>query len=500
MRILLFASILFNACASWLPKRPEEKSFYKKAQSGELAKNVERLTGADKSLTGTFPLTAGTDAFIARINLIQQASESIDMQYYIYREDITGNFMNYTLYHAAKRGVRIRLLLDDLNTKDKDEYLNYLNSFPNVEIRLFNPSPTRTFKNLGFLFNYSKLNHRMHNKSFTVDGRVSVIGGRNVGDEYFGASYALDFGDFDLLLIGKVVDDIENQFDLYWNSEFTYALEDFQKDFKKHEYEDGKKRKWERELELEVAKREDYRLDLERSPIVAFTKGAKIPWRWGDARLYHDDPVKVVNSDAELLIDGLRDELIDAKSELLIVSPYFIPGDGGTKKLGELIQKGVKVRIITNSLASTDVIPVYSGYAPYRKPLLELGAQLYEVKVHPEQKPKSFSGSSTSSLHAKTIIIDHKKIFVGSLNLDPRSVDLNTELGVVFENKEFAHEMESKITASLTRNTYELRLNDGDIEWVDQGKQKTFTKSPDASWLRRMSAFFFRILPIESQL
>lgn len=497
LKILLATSIFLAGCASSLPDKPENKSYFYTSNEGALATRINKQTKNRLNETGVYPLGAGTDAFLARISLIQSASTSIDMQYYIYHEDVTGKVMNANLYDAAIRGVKIRMLLDDLSIKDKDDFLKYLNSFPNVEVRLFNPSPARSFKNLGFMFNFSRLNHRMHNKSITIDGQISIIGGRNVGDEYFGASHALDFGDFDLMMIGDAVKQVGTQFDRYWNSDFSYAMEDLHPKFKKSDF---KKNEWDKELEKLKLTRTDYQKDIQKTETQRFVNGDTVPWHWGKGKLYYDDPNKVIDGKAETLLDGLRSELEKAKSELVIVSPYFIPGDKGSEKLIALSKKGVRVVIITNSLASTDVVPVYSGFAPYRKRLLDAGVEIFEVKVHPDQKPKSFTGSSDSSLHAKTIMIDRKNIFVGSLNLDPRSVDLNTEVGILFENPIFTRQVYANIMEKLTVNAFRLSLDNDKIVWKDIKKAKTLDSHPNASVFRRMGAFMFRVLPLESQL
>lgn len=507
--IALLLVLTLTSCSSWLPPSPmakgEKEKFFNPSPKGELAAKVLELTNEKGSQSAAYPLSKGTDAFLARINLINAAQDSIDLQYYIYHQDLTGKYLNKQLLLAAQRGVKIRLLLDDLNTDSKDPFLKYLNSFPGVEVRLFNPSPNRSLKPLGFIFNYSELNHRMHNKSFTVDSSLSVMGGRNIGDEYFGASHSLEFGDFDLLLIGQAVKDVGQQFDLYWNSPYSYALEDLDGNFNAKTYEKEKLEAWTKELDSLVAQRADYRKDLETSIVHQFSskdpkKRKQIPWHWGWGELYYDMPSKVSRSNPKVLMDELRKEILKAKRELFIISPYFIPGEAGVLALEKLAKKGVKIKVVTNSLASTDVVPVYSGYSPYQEDLIKAGIEVYEIKVNPAHKPKSFTGSSNSSLHAKTIIIDKEKTFVGSLNLDPRSVKWNTELGYLFKNKNFSEIVNEKMMEKLKLNAYQIILRNGEIHWRDLESGLVYKKAPDTSWMRRWGNSILKFLPIENQL
>lgn len=502
-RILLIGVVLLMAgCATNTKPNPGEKSYaMPPANSGKLANFVTALTTKNKNQTGVFTLGQGVDAFMSRVSLINAASSSIDLQYYIYNKDITGNQINYSLYLAAERGVRVRILLDDLKAPDSNPQLQILNQHNNVEIKLFNPLPNRSNKALGILTDFSRLNSRMHNKSLTVDSLSSVIGGRNIGDEYFNASHEVEFGDFDLLLIGDAVGDINRQFDEYWNSEYSYPLSVFQP--KRYSDEESIEilTKWDLEVSEAAQSEQEYVNALNNSQFIEYITEGALPWSWGNAKVLYDPPNKIsANGVTSPLLDDLASTFADTKHQLYIISPYFVPGKAGTTYLKKMVERGVKVTVLTNSLAATDVVAVHSGYAPYRKALLNAGVTLYESKVMPNFKPTAWRGSTQASLHAKSIIFDNKHIFVGSLNLDPRSMFINTEIGVLFENEELTGKVVDTLKTAIINSAYQVKLEDGELLWYDMAGQKIYTKEPDASIWRKIGAWFFRVLPIENQL
>jgi len=502
-RILIIGVVLFMVgCATHIKPTPSVKSYAKApAKTGRLANFVSNATNQKDNQTGVYALGKGVDAFVSRVSLINAASSSIDLQYYIYNKDVTGNQINYSLYQAAERGVQIRLLLDDLKAPDLNPQLQILNQHKNVEIRLFNPSPNRRFKALGILTDFDRLNSRMHNKSLTVDSLTSVIGGRNIGDEYFSASHEVEFGDFDLLLIGAAVNDINTQFDSYWNSEFSYPLEVFHNKL----YSDAEVinilSNWDLEVSNAEESKQDYVQALLNSEFIEHLTEGKLPWSWGNAQVLYDPPSKINEKGlASPLLDDLEEAFANTTKSLFIISPYFVPGENGIEYLRKMVERGVEVSILTNSLAATDVVAVHSGYAPYRKPLLAAGITLYETKVTANFKPSAWRGSTQASLHAKSIIFDNKHTFVGSLNLDPRSIFINTEIGVLFENVPLSEKIHNALSDAISDSAYQVKLNDNKLEWIDLKTKNTFTSEPDASIWRKIGACFFGILPIEDQL
>lgn len=501
-RIILGVLFVLTGCTSSLPVNTSEQTYATPpAEHGEMAKYITNLTKNKPSQTGAYALGFGTDAFVSRLSLINAAASSIDLQYYIYNKDTTGNQINYALYRAAERGVQIRLLLDDLKATDNNPKLHILNQHKNVEIRLFNPSPNRNNKLLGFVGDFKKLNGRMHNKSLTVDSLSSIIGGRNIGDEYFGASGRVDFGDFDLLLIGDAISGINKQFDLYWNNALSYPLSTFQKKTYSDEEIIIILTDWDGEISYAKKTKKAYLNALLNTQFIDYLEQGDIPWFWGDAEVVFDLPTKVSDKDNQRpLINSLKTTFDTTQEQLFIISPYFVPGEAGTQYLIDMVNRGVNVSVLTNSLAATDVVAVHSGYATYRKKLLRAGVKVYETKVNPKSKPNAWQGSTQASLHAKSMIFDNKITFVGSLNLDPRSVYLNTEIGVLFSNTELSEKINLTLKQNLNDGAYQVLLKDGELQWYDSSNNTYLDSEPDASIWRRFGAWLTGLLPIEDQI
>lgn len=424
----------------------------------------------------------GTDAIASRIDIVNSAEHTLDLQYYIWRDDLTGLILFNAVKHAADRGVRVRILLDNLNEAKLQPDFKIFASHPSIEIRLINPD-------INFL------NHRMHNKSLISDNQVAIVGGRNIGDEYFGVSEEINFTDFDVMLLGPVVNEVSQEFDLYWNSERSFPIENVVKDaiaeadLKKFRERIDKARKQLKGASF-VNELNDLELDLHTY--------------WGEARAVYDHPSKLKGKKATKLTSLLQSELKDVKKELILISPYFIPGKEGAKNLEKLRKKGIRVIILTNSLASNDVSSVFGGYRKYRKRLLKSGIELYELR--PDHSPIRRKGhshaSSTMGLHGKVFIVDREKVVVGSMNLDARSRNLNTEMGVILQNEKFAKESANNLLGALHSLAYKLDLRDGKIEWLEfkQTKTKTYYQDPKTSWWKRSKTWFFSLFIPEQLL
>ncbi|WP_222939532.1 phospholipase D family protein [Photobacterium sp. BZF1] len=465
----------------------------------ELGRQVKPYLDDYADLTGFYPLGDGQEAFLARLALIYSAEHSLDLQYYIYRSDSTSSLMTYALYQAAERGVRVRILLDDMQSRN-DTSLARLSSHPNIKIRLFNPFVNRKSRIFGFISDFDRLNRRMHNKALIADNAFSITGGRNIGDEYFAANSAIDFGDFDILMVGDAITDISVQFDLYWNSKPAIPIESLVQPQPKPTPEEVFE--WETELKRDF-KHSEYMESMAKLPLTDHIKNKTLEFYWGKAEVHYDLPSKVYSpEDTDLMLHQLGAILEQADSELLLVSPYFVPTSQGADALVQAVDEGIDVTIITNSLASNDVFAVHGWYAKYREPLLAGGVKLYEVKVDPSLKKKrSWLGSSRTSLHAKTFIIDRKKLFVGSFNFDPRSAYLNTEMGVLIESSEFGELLYRQVDRNLKKNTYRLALDEsGNLEWHNDVSGIIKRKEPDSGLFLRFSAWFAGLLPIEDQL
>ena len=480
---------------------------------------VASETAAHGEASGFRALISNTNALMSRIVLIDHAEHSLDLQYYIFDNDATGRLVAQRIVAAADRGVRVRILLDDLDIagQGQDNVLDALDAHPNIEVRLFNPFRIRNrsmFSKLGqFVVDGKRLNRRMHNKSFIVDGMQAVIGGRNIGDAYFDAGDAIHFRDLDVLAIGPVVPKISAMFDRYWNSEMSYPVTAYTSVHAGPE-----------DLaHLRVALAHDARAFAESDYAQALTEtlpngpsaDKKGYWFWGPAKLVADDPDKADparDGETRLIGSDLRQMLDGAKTEALLISPYFIPGDNGVKYLGDMARRGVTIKVLTNALAATDEPEVHAGYAKYRIPLLEAGIDLFELRPAPGKPPSDAYGTSSGeSLHAKSMVVDKHRVFVGSANLDPRSRRLNTEMGVIVDSPELAAVL-SKYFDSATRpeNAFHVVLERPDgkpdgkpvLHWiaVDDGKPVKFDHDPETSAWTRMRVEMMRALPIEDQL
>ncbi len=442
------------------------------------------------------------DAFAARVVLIDQAQYSLDMAYYIWHNDVSGKILFHLLRQAARRGVRVRLLLDDNNTRGMDDVLAALDAEENIEIRLFNPFLYRKVRALGYLADFPRLNRRMHNKSMTADNQYTIVGGRNIGDEYFNVSTDVGFADLDVLAKGAVVSDVSRNFDRYWNSGSSYP---FNMIVKKADAEKGRL-KLSESAKRDAAIHAGYLDNLQHSPMALAVKGGGLSWLTVDARLISDDPAKgLARGKGTPIEKKLLDALGEPQKDIFIVSPYFVPGKEGMSALEALVRRGVSVTVLTNSLRATDVAAVHSGYARYRKRLLQAGVSLYEVKPDfalPKARDKGLTGSSVTSLHAKTLVVDSRRVFVGSLNFDPRSARLNTEMGIVIDSSAVASDMRQDLADIAPRYAYKVRINPYNrLQWQDPDQpDANYKKEPDAGFWKRLTVRVLSVLPIEQLL
>jgi putative cardiolipin synthase len=505
---------MLSACAS-LPENVDQQpsAAFTDTANTTLGDSIKDDIADHPGLSGFHMLSSGLDAFAARAILAHSAERSIDAQYYLLHSDLVGYLFIDALLNAADRGVRVRLLLDDMTLNDdKDIGAAALNAHDNIEVRVFNPFARKSARWMQILSRFDEVTRRMHNKSFTVDNQFSVLGGRNIGNEYFEADPDLAFGDLDVLAIGPVVNEVSTSFDLYWNSSASYPASSLITN--NDSSEDLAQRRT--SLSEFVAQQSDseYLQALRSSDLVTRLKNDDFEFDWGEAQVLYDDPAKISSrrDQTELhLATQLEPFGAQITRELTIFSPYFIPGREGVENLEKLRARGVRVRILTNSLASTDVSAVHAGYSKYRKYLLRAGVELYEVDKTLSKKQrkdkKGAEGSSKASLHAKSFAIDQERIFIGSLNLDPRSVVENTEIGVMIESSKIASEMsdwfDQKIDQVAFRLTLEEDRNGNEIlVWYRSidGVDYRYTTEPNTGFWRRFGVGFVKLLPIESLL
>ncbi|MCQ9617452.1 phospholipase D family protein [Paenalcaligenes niemegkensis] len=473
------------------------------AEDTALGRAIRPQAQAHPGKSGIYSLADAHDAFAARVLLTRSAQKTLDVQYYIWHGDITGTLLLEELHAAAERGVRVRLLLDDNGTVGLDKELAGLHTHPNIEIRLFNPFVVRKPKAIGFLTNFMRANRRMHNKSLTADNQATIIGGRNVGDEYFGAGEAVLFADLDVMAVGKVVNDVSLDFDRYWESESSYPVDLILPDVNATVLQELRTAA---EAMGRSEASEEYTAAIKNSAFITHLLEGKLVFEWADTRMVSDDPAKGLGTaKAEtMLIYQLGEMLGQPSNNVELISPYFVPTAAGVDVFTDMAQAGVKLRILTNSLDATDVAAVHAGYAKRRKDLLQAGIKLYELRrVSPEIKRNESAGpfgSSGSSLHAKTFAVDDERIFVGSFNFDPRSALLNTELGFVIESPSMARQIGGFFDEGIPQGSYEVRLSEsGKVYWIEQrdGKPLRHDTEPETSLLKRGFVRFLSVLPIE---
>ncbi len=449
-------------------------------------------------------LSNNLHAFAARVHSARSAGRSLDLQYYYWKNDLTGGLLGKEIIAAAERGVRIRLLLDDINTRGGDPTYLALDSHPNIEVRLFNPVRNRTNalrRGLELLLRVWSTTRRMHNKAWIADGRIAIVGGRNIGDAYFDASTAANFRDMDLLLLGPIVSHTEVIFDEYWNSAFSIPIRPLLPGHK------GNLPKLSKRLGALAGTRRAMpylqRLAEEQSALAMLSDDRHLHWTT-EATVISDPPEKVEGGgEQHWLSNAIFPPLRSARSILEIISPYFIPGHEGIHRLRDLVGRQVGVSVLTNSLAATDVAAVHGAYASYREALLESGVKLFELKPRTMRRDISLFGSSNASLHTKAFTVDRMAGFIGSFNFDPRSASLNTEMGVLFHHQGLAQEVSSIFADQIgPHSSYRLTLKESALVWKDgQGdREQTWHHEPEASVWRRLGVRIIGLLPIESQL
>ena len=448
----------------------------------------------------------GPEAFAIRSRTALAAGRSLDVQTYIWHDDPTGRYLAMRLLEAADRGVKVRLLVDDMDARSKSYVFAALDAHPNIAVRMFNPFETRSGA-LRFVAeaagSFDRINRRMHNKTWIADNRIAIVGGRNLGDEYFGASDEVNFVDLDFAMVGPIVRDASASFDRYWNSPLAYPMAMLAPESGTPEalqaLRDGIA------LRLGDAGKSRFAEELRQSDAVQRLIAGDWPMHWSpDFRFIADDPLKALGKDGGIagsdVLATLAPVLKASQSKVTIISPYFVPGEAGTRTLVDIAQSGRDVRVLTNSLAANDVALVYGGYSKSRPSLLEGGVQLWELKPTAGSATRSsFFGSSGASLHTKALAVDGTITFVGSYNLDPRSTSLNCEQGIFVDNRQIAVQLEGFFrTDSAGDRAWAVTLHDGELQWSDG--TATYDSSPEASAGRKFQAWLARLLPIDSQL
>ncbi len=503
--LLLVLLLLGSSCSLPSLQQRSTSSAYSDTGNTVLGRSITPMLAQHPAdVSGVHLLVEPYEAMAARIHLARSAERSIDAQYYIWHGDIAGTLLFETLYQAAERGVRVRLLLDDNGTQGIDKLLAALNAHPNIEIRLFNPFQYRNARWLGFLTDFSRLNRRMHNKLYVVDNQIAIVGGRNIGDEYFQVPEQTSFIDADLLGVGPVVQESSKDFDRYWGSLSSYPVELIIPNPSEKELEDLYRKAKGYESD-EKAQR--YVRAMKASGAVQRFLDGDLPWHWVPVRMISDPPAKGLGQarSEDMLPAKLFNLAGLPEKSMELISPYFVPMPEDIEAMADLVQKGVQLQVLTNSLAATDVAVVHSGYAGSRIPLLKSGVTIYEWRHSMDSNlmghREGIGQSSASSLHAKTFTIDGKHLFVGSFNFDPRSINLNTECGFIVRSELLAAQMEEAFMLAIPFQSYEVRLTPaGSLYWLERredGQLIRHDKEPYTNWWKRRSVDFFFLLPIK---
>lgn len=468
-----------------------------------IGQRLSELAKRHPGQSGFAIIRYGRPALTARVALADLAEKRLDLQYYIWEADPTGRILADRVVRAADRGVRVRVLVDDINLSGRDHTIAALDIHPNIEIRLFNPFANRKFRALDLVTDLARVNHRMHNKMMIMDNAIAVVGGRNVGAHYYEAHSKSNFRDLDIVGTGALMSEISAVFDRFWNGPWSVPIahlvgkpldaEDHASVVKniRHQIQ---KDNYPFPLNIDVTELSD-RLDDVFDNLI-----------WAPGRIVWEDPASLYERDQSGRLNrALYERMERLQGELLIESAYFVPRDRGVQAARSLVDRGVRIRVLTNSLAANDVLAAHAGYAKYRQALIDAGVELYELRPDPGPVGKKFiSAESKAALHTKAIVFDRTDVFIGSFNLDPRSAQINTEAGLYVESPELAKQVIEYMDEGVSaENAYRVVIDDnGRLRWIieTRGERMDYDAEPNSSWYQRSIAALIRRLPIEHQL
>ncbi|BCB27226.1 phospholipase D family protein [Sulfurimicrobium lacus] len=523
--LVMLIVAIFSGCASLPPGSDFPRSASSALANPEetrLGRQFENAARAHGGNSGFRIIPVGADGFLTRMQMINAAERTLDLQYFIFRGDDTGRLLTDAVLHAADRGVRVRVLIDDGETVAGDEQITKLEAHASVEIRIFNPFAYRghvvLFKATEFLFNASRLDYRMHNKLLVVDNAVALIGGRNIGDQYFQIDPEAQFADDDVFAAGPVARQLSATFDEYWNNALSIPAKALSSENVSHAALKQHRAVLKEETRQSKAEGVDYMQRVATGePFNGMTSG-RLPLVWAHAQVICDSPdKKKVESGAmvgRLMQRPVADATRAVQSELLMVTPYLIPGEEGMQLFKDLRKRNVRVRILTSSLESSKVLLAQAGYMHYRVPLLEDGVELYEIRSllgnsRGSGQTAAISSFGNYSLHAKLFVFDRQRLFIGSMNFDQRSMHLNTEVGLIIDSPELAQQLAARFEAMVQPvNSYKLALrpNDSggapDLVWQSQedGKAVVYDTEPARSNWQRFEVHLLSLLPLDKEL
>ncbi|MEN6438632.1 MAG: phospholipase D family protein [Syntrophobacter sp.] len=519
----LSLGLFFTGCAT-VPRHFEREASFalEHTHATALGKIGESPASGHPGLSGFSLLNEGRSAFLARMALAGMAERSLDVQYFILQPDMTGSILVAHLIEAARRGVRVRLLIDDLNAGGYEFGLRALDACPNIEVRLYNPFGKHLMSKLGrgleFVGSFNRLNHRMHNKLFIADNQVALIGGRNIADSYFGADPAYNFRDFDFFSVGPVVRDFSASFDEYWNSAWAIPIRAMYSSRPSASEIAGSFSK----LKVHIAAHPEYpyKSPAGHSEKLEILNRFRDQLVWAEAKVAADSPGKNKEPRSHRITAMLKEFLGNARREVLIVTPYLVPSDSGALRemLANLRSRGIATCMLTNSLGSTDLVSAHAGYAKYREVLVEGGVELHEMRPDAESRALYIAGGGPASvmgLHGKAAVVDCAFVFIGTFNFDQRSANINTEVGVLVHSPELAQKLASAVAIDLQgQNSWRVglasecdpglkdRKETRDLAWIaeEEGRRTVVTHEPGSSRGRLLLRSLMGLIPIDSQL
>jgi len=522
-RCILPLLILFlcSGCSSTAAVMRPDANSYARTPSYAISQNVDTpLRRMIQPKVRQYPdqsgfriLETGVESLQMRLAMVRAAQKTIDLQYYAINDDTTSNLLLQSILHASDRGVRVRFLIDGVSLGKVGDSLSALDNNKNIEIRVFNPLTTRNQSLVSGLFGLftdsAHATRRMHNKAMIADNQTAIVGGRNLGDEYFDSDPEVDFKDLDILAAGPVVAKISDSFDQYWNGNNSFPIAALHRPIRDpatvNRIKAMLRDHWAKMMHTPQGKKKL------TGKLTDGLHDGKIKLSWARAEVAADAPFKIDQDESDTTskpLLHLNNLLQKADHEFLLTSPYFVPQDEGVKYLGDLVHRGIKVSVLTNSLASTDVVMAHTGYTPYRRDLLNNGINIYELKPVNGQRSKqrllATSAPAYAALHSKVYVIDRKDVVIGSFNFDPRSIDINTEIALVIHSPQIAAQVTKLFEDSTSpENSYRLVIDKkGNLVWVarEKGQNVYYTHDPKAGFWRSIEADVMSILPVEDQL
>jgi len=503
---ILAVSFLVSACSSavdWnYPRSPS--SIFAYPQTTTVGALFQEAADKHPGLSGFAVIRQGGPAFMARLAMADLAEKTLDGQYYIWDADTSGLILADHLVRAADRGVRVRLLIDDhYMSESRDENIAALDAHPNIEIRFFNPVRNRRWRFMSFLAEFGRVNHRMHNKLFVMDNAVAIVGGRNIADVYFGVRPEHNYVDLDVMSAGPIVNELSASFDVFWNSDWALPVAAVVEERATEQDLAAFRKRLEEKL---AATSYPYPINEHFAELRARLVEIRDTFSWAPAKVLVEHPSRVDSNADNVIALALRQRASEVERELLIESPYFVLGDPTIERVRELTARGVKVRVLTNSAASHDVLPALAGYVNTRKKLLNAGVELYELRPDTDAPRiwSVFAGESRAALHAKSLVFDRKSVFIGSFNLDPRSVALNTEIGVLIDSPEVAGRVAELMDEGVSPGAaFRVTLDKNDnLVWSAENNETKveYDTDPETSFWYRFLIGVIGMLPIEDQL